>query len=895
MALDNFAPSTARDAYYPGSGFQLARLWVTEKEIQTLDALGIVSIFEGTGNDPTVLAGYASDKLWLRADAGVTAAPGTVRSYDGSGVASDLSSWPVLDRAGLRRHLSVYSKAEVNALVSGTANVYDTFTEAAADVPAAHYDWVETKGYTTAGDGGGALYRYYGTSAPSHTGYVTQVIAATTHYYQLAVESIDPRMFGAVGGDTGNQTTALNNACAAAVALNVQIKCRDKQTYRCTGTVTFPANLRADFNASTIHYTGVSLATRLTGAGYQKIRRLTVQGDAVAYTGGHIGVYYLESTVSLTPTIVWGYDILLKDITVTGFGDADFSLSWVNNLKMVRPECLAGWNSGITLISAVDFDIDRPVIKNVQLSSSNVAYGISCSRWWFGAFAMSTTNSPSSTGSIRAAYIEDVPYVALDFHGGERCIVNGVITKRCYMAVNFEHATGGTSTVGCNNITISAFDFEGMDPATYNCGPAFNIDAQSGAGEISKGITITGGTIRRHGYKHDKASPPSVAADGGVFDVRQVDGLHISNVAIRDCYKRAFYVRGSVRGLTFTSSAIIDLIAVSAVQTAFVSTDGTSGGTLDGITMIGSAGSLLSLFAPGGGYGFQIGRYETLGGATVGALTNAPSVDVVGPPAVTADTLPRWLANGTLGIGTVSCDSSGNISTAGSVTAGGTVATTNGIVSCTKNGSAPYFYIERLDALASANDCGWVRLYGTASGGSSQEVTRWAARLTGVTVGQETARLQGWARRYNGSASVLTKILEIGEGVQIGNTTLSGTDPVTGGDKGLGTLNIGTGYYIAGNAALTATTLSFGGTASLTATTLSMSGTQVVGTRKTGYTNAATGTADRATALSGAWTQTISAAYSQAEVQGLRTQIIFLTQRLVGLDADLRSHGLIGA
>jgi len=123
MALDAYDPTETRDPYYPDvdSTRANARLWSIDKLALDLAAVGIVQIFTGAGSNPTGLTGYATSKLWLQVSSGVTDAPATLRVYDGAGDATLEASWPTLasqGAAGLRRHLSVYSQAEVNALVT---------------------------------------------------------------------------------------------------------------------------------------------------------------------------------------------------------------------------------------------------------------------------------------------------------------------------------------------------------------------------------------------------------------------------------------------------------------------------------------------------------------------------------------------------------------------------------------------------------------------------------------------------------------------------------------------------------------------------------------------------------------------------------------------------------
>ena len=120
MALDEYNAAETRDPYYPDTDSTRAnaRLWSIEKLALDLAAAGFVTLFKGAGTNPTTLAGYATSKLWLNSAAGVTDAPGVVRGYDGSGDATLVTSWPVLDLAGLRRHLSVYSRTETDALIA---------------------------------------------------------------------------------------------------------------------------------------------------------------------------------------------------------------------------------------------------------------------------------------------------------------------------------------------------------------------------------------------------------------------------------------------------------------------------------------------------------------------------------------------------------------------------------------------------------------------------------------------------------------------------------------------------------------------------------------------------------------------------------------------------------
>lgn len=69
-------------------------------------------------------------------------------------------------------------------------------------------------------------------------------------------------------------------------------------------------------------------------------------------------------------------------------------------------------------------------------------------------------------------------------------------------------------------------------------------------------------------------------------------------------------------------------------------------------------------------------------------------------------------------------------------------------------------------------------------------------------------------------------------------------------------------------------------------------GNKVVGNRVTGWTTS-TGT-PKFGAYNADYTQTISATYSQAQVQSLQNQLLATQQRVLALETALRTHGLIG-
>lgn len=121
--IDNYAPATSLSAYFASrTTTRLARLWAREKLIHDLADAGVIEFFEGGGTDPTGLANYSDDRVWLNTSAGVTPSVGTVRAYTGSGSTSDISNWPALTPETFLRVIGGPSLHKLDATAPPTAN-----------------------------------------------------------------------------------------------------------------------------------------------------------------------------------------------------------------------------------------------------------------------------------------------------------------------------------------------------------------------------------------------------------------------------------------------------------------------------------------------------------------------------------------------------------------------------------------------------------------------------------------------------------------------------------------------------------------------------------------------------------------------------------------------------
>ena len=293
---------------------------------------------------PLIEIGATGTLLRFTSDGNIEGA-GTVDSIVGqatsAAIASVLGASPVV----------VASRAAAVALA-------ETLTTAPA--------FFDVKGYSAAGDGGGALYARQA-SAPSHSGYFSADVAGTTWYYVIAEEDVTPAMLGGDPTGTNDATTAV---LAAGTMQNVRgggkVIGAPGHVYRCVITTSTPNDGIAV--PENVIFEGLTLELECTGSvyGLRPMSNSAVLGCTVS------------TTVSSSPgsSAPWHAPIFVGaaygEVTdVDAVGDFINAEGW-----RIEDNIVSTVRSGGTMIGGIGGINKGSIRRNTLLANSGSAVGI---------------------------------------------------------------------------------------------------------------------------------------------------------------------------------------------------------------------------------------------------------------------------------------------------------------------------------------------------------------------------------------------------------------------------------------------------------------------------------------------------------------------------------------
>jgi len=226
---------------------------------------------------------------------------------------------------------------------------FSTLAAAQGYSPTIAPDYIRIAGYSSAGDGGGALYGKVG-AEPGHDGkfYITLADGLSVVWYELSETVVHERMFGASGASDEADTAAIQSLLDFGAAKNKAVFWVGRG-YRIKSTLNVPDNVvlyalggPVFFDAGSYHVEKSFNGDLFTIGRAVQIHDLTVNGKGASYTGRGIVVNS-------------GGDQRLINCNILYFDD--YCVEFVGASVGIRSQIKGGW---YTRMSAGDVSIRWP-------------------------------------------------------------------------------------------------------------------------------------------------------------------------------------------------------------------------------------------------------------------------------------------------------------------------------------------------------------------------------------------------------------------------------------------------------------------------------------------------------------------------------------------------------
>lgn len=212
----------------------------------------------------------------------------------------------------------------VVSAVAGGSQGFATLADAQAYVPSTAPDFIRIEGYTSAGDGGDALYKEVATE-PSHAGKFSITLAdgVTIAWYEIAESVLTPQMFGAQGDDVNDDLIPINTAITTAYAIGGGIVRIPRGRYNVSGTI------------SNVQATGF----------WEDNRRVSLRGD-----GSGLTTFRYIGQVANVPVLDWNADN-------SEDADGTYGNAWTPVSGFCIEAASAAW-TGMRLVAKSWFTLD---------------------------------------------------------------------------------------------------------------------------------------------------------------------------------------------------------------------------------------------------------------------------------------------------------------------------------------------------------------------------------------------------------------------------------------------------------------------------------------------------------------------------------------------------------
>ncbi len=428
---------------------------------------------------------------------------------------------------------------------------------------------IHTGGFTTVGDGGGAMYKRV-SAEPSHAG---KVQSADGGWWELFGHSVDPKSLGALGA--GDVTEAMNDAMKAAFALGVPVRVSSGDYY-IHGSITNPgvkvlgigaglANFRkigvgnifrndytlpvrqgyytdaVPVNSRSVTFQNASHASNFTagqfailasqarfdGVGQQRVGEFVkirkVEGAVVTLWGSTKEAYLLSDQPELVPVT------LMEGLEYRGF------TCWMDNTVPVA----SGLTSDANIRVIDTMFAHAPQFAGIEMHDANSAgialegcigaRVINCSGYDFGS-------STDDTTALSSIGIGGFGYVVSERGINENLLVTHLYAERCRHA----YTTGASYLLSIgwavNSKIIDATHRDSKEAGfdTHGAGDGITFINCSTIGSGRCGIQIRSKRTRVKNFYAKSCYGSGIAIFGGkASDLRaddcEIDGVYLEN------------------------------------------------------------------------------------------------------------------------------------------------------------------------------------------------------------------------------------------------------------------------------------------------------------------------------------------------------------------------------
>lgn len=367
----------------------------------------------------------------------------------------------------------------------------DTRTTAIAESFPSNVQFVETSGYSSVGDGGGALYKKVSTE-PSHPG---KFQSADGAWFEI-VAPLNIRQFGAKGDNTADDYAAIQSALDTAVALGEMTVGFPAGKYRFTQTLYVPLN-------SKLMLVGAGISSTILRLDASSRDGLVFQNNNFTSLGGGAKDMWVESGVGLQSGGSFGDGSSGAGIVCTrvndGFvldnvGVSNFGTSIVEN---------GGWNARYNNIIAVFFRYDGFLVQD---ATDGTVGGSSI-----------LTNAKISNNGYTGAVTTDSRGIEVRSSGG--FMFTNIDCTSSYNGVYIAPATGKQ---------VAYLFFQNV-LADTTIGDGWVFDGTNGT------IAEISGSLCWAGY---------CSGNGMVTKGSNLDSVHMNNMALRQNKKRGWHHEG---------------------------------------------------------------------------------------------------------------------------------------------------------------------------------------------------------------------------------------------------------------------------------------------------------------------------------------------------------------